>query len=385
MDAHAGWLRLQLTPGLGRVGLLRLIGHYGSPQAVLASNPGEWPALPGLRLASATAPPPADDPHLLAMLERLATLDSWLLTYWDADYPTLLKNIPDPPALLYGRGRRCFADALAVVGARRPSPTGIMAAESLARDIAAQGIQIISGLARGIDAAAHRGALAAGGHTLAVLGCGIDRVYPAENARLFAQIAEHGTLLSEYLPGSDPLPGHFPGRNRIISGLSRGTLVIEAAAASGSLITAELALEQGREVFAVPGSIDRPSSVGPNQLIKDGAHPVTEAADILTLLWPGRDRPAPPEADGGWPCAEPDRSILAALGEEPRQIDELVGELGLTAGELSAILLHLELQGGVIQLPGARFVRRHPPPPADRRGLERARPGDCHPDCPVLP
>jgi DNA processing protein len=313
--------------------------------------------------------------------------DVWLLSYWDDDYPLLLKNIPDPPALLYGRGLRRFGEALAVVGARRPTPTGMMAAETLAREVASRRVQIVSGLARGIDTAAHRGALAAEGHTVAVLGCGIDRVYPPENDRLFDRIAEEGTLLSEYLPGSEPLPGHFPGRNRIISGLCRGTLVVEANPNSGSLITAELALEQGREVLAVPGSIDRATSVGPNRLIKEGAHPVTEAADIVTLLWPERERRSGP---GGAPASEaaypePARSVLAALGTAPRQIDELAGDLGLTAGELSVILLHLELQGRITQLPGARFVRCSSPPPADRRPLERTRSGDRLPDRPVLP
>ena len=163
-----------------------------------------------------------------------------------------------------------------MVGSRAPSSTGRTAAETLAHAVAAQGIAIVSGLALGIDGAAQRGALAAGGQTIAVLGCGIDRVYPRERAQLFAQIVASGTVLSEYLPGSEPLPGHFPGRNRIISGLSRGTLVIEATFDSGSLITAELALEQGREVFAVPGSFDRATRAGPNRLIKGGAHPVTE-------------------------------------------------------------------------------------------------------------
>jgi len=343
--------------------LLRLIDHYGSSQAALAGDPTEWRALTGSRHGTTGRPPAADDPRLAAMLERLATLDAWLLTFWDADYPALLKAIPDPPALLYGRGRRHFGEALAVVGARLPSPTGLMAAENLSRTIAAQGVQIVSGLARGIDAAAHRGALAAGGHTLAILGCGIDRVYPQENARLFAQIAEQGTLISEYPPGSEPLPGHFPGRNRIISGLCRGTLVVEAAPDSGSLITAELALEQGREVLAVPGSIDRPTSTGPNQLIKDGAHPVTEAEDILTVLWPDHNRRPATATDNGHAehLQEPVRSVWTALGQDPRHIDELVGQLGLTAGELSAILLHLELQGGIKQLPGARYVRLHLP------------------------
>ena len=365
MDALTGWLRLQLTAGLGRIGLFRLINHYGSPQAALAAAPGNWPVLPGTRHGLAGQVPAADDPRLVEAAGRLAALDAWLLTYWDADYPPLLKNLPDPPVLLYGRGARHFGEALAIVGSRAPSPTGRMVAEMLAGEVAAQGVIIVSGLARGVDTAAHRGTLAAGGRTIAVLGCGIDRAYPAENARLQAQIAAKGTLLSEYPPGSEPLPGHFPGRNRIISGLSRGTLVIEAAIDSGSLITAELALEQGREVFAVPGSIDRPTSAGPNRLIKEGAHPVTAAADIFDVLWPNRHGPPPGKQDCQFAAGldEPARSVWSALGSQPRHVDELAGELGLTAGELSVILLHLELQGGIEQLPGARFVRVHHPFP----------------------
>lgn len=358
MDERTCWLRLQLTAGLGRSGLFRLIEQFGSPRQAIAAV-DKWRVLPGIRQGATGVIPAENDPRLPRIIERLDTLNVWLLSCGDADYPPLLRNIPDPPALLYGRGARRFGEALAIVGSRVPSLTGKVAAETLARDMAAQGMTVVSGLARGIDAAAHRGALAAGGHTIAVLGCGIDRVYPQENARLFAQIAEHGTLLSEYLPGSDPLPGHFPGRNRIISGLSRGTLVIEAAIDSGSLITAELALEQGREVFAVPGSIDRPTSAGPNRLIKEGAHPVTEPGDILSVLWPERSCRAPVAEHERFAAtlAGPACSVWAALGQQPRHVDELSGELGLTAGELSAILLHLELQGGIEQLPGARYVR----------------------------
>lgn len=358
MDERTCWLRLQLTPGLGRTGLFRLIKQFGSPREAIAAAE-RWRLFPGIRQGTAALLPAADDPRLSRLNALLDTLGVWLLDYRDPDYPALLRSIPDPPALLYGRGMRHFGESLAVVGSRLPSTTGKAAAETLAREIAAHGMTIVSGMARGIDAAAHRGALAAGGHTIAVLGCGIDRAYPQENTRLFAQIAEHGTLLSEYLPGSDPLPGHFPGRNRIISGLSRGTLVIEAKLDSGSLITAELALEQGREVFAVPGSIDRPTSAGPNKLIKDGAHPVTEPADILSVLWPERHSRKAVAADRQFAATldEPARSVWVALGEQPRHIDDLAGELGLTAGELSVILLHLELQGGVEQLPGTRYAR----------------------------
>ena len=364
MDELVSWLRLQLTPGLGRVGLFRLIDRYGSPRAAIAAAAGNWLTPTGTRQSPTGRVPSADDPRLAEGTARLAALDAWLLTYWDADYPSLLRNIPDPPALLYGRGTRHFGEALAIVGSRVPSPTGRAAAEALAHDVAAQGLTVVSGLARGVDAAAHRGALAANGLTIAVLGCGIDRVYPSENARLQAQISERGTLLSEYPPGSEPLPGHFPGRNRIISGLSRGTLVIEAAIDSGSLITAELALEQGREVFAVPGSIDRSTSAGTNRLIKEGAHPVTGATDLFDVLWPDRSGRVPAAQSNRFAAAldEPARSVWSALGAQPRHVDELAGALGLTAGELSVTLLHLELQGGVEQLPGARFVRVNRPP-----------------------
>jgi len=362
MDTTLSWLRLQLTPGLGRLGLLRLISHFGSPLNVIAAAENGWRGVPGLRPGLAALLPAADDPRLQILTERLAAGNAWLLTLLDPDYPPLLRAIPDPPVLLYGLGHRPDGEALAVVGSRHPSATGRRAAATLAGEVAGHGIAIVSGLARGIDTAAHRGALDAGGTTVAVLGCGIDRVYPPENAELFARIRADGTILSEYPPGSEPLAGHFPGRNRIISGLSRGTLIVEATPDSGSLITAEMALEQGREVLAVPGSIDRPTSIGPNRLIKDGAHPVTEGADILTLLWPQQTPRSIGTAERfAATLAGPARSVWLALDGEPQHIDELAGRLGLTAGELSAILLHLELQGGVEQLPGARYQRSSNP------------------------
>ncbi len=363
METILPWLRLQLTPGLGRLGLFRLIRHYGTPGAALAGAVNHWRDVPGLRPGLAALLPAADDPRLPALLDKLAASEAWLLTLLDPDYPPLLKAIPDPPVLLYGLGRRPEGEMLAIVGSRHPSETGRRIAATFAGEVATRGIGIVSGLARGIDTAAHRGALEAGGMTIAVLGSGIDRVYPPENARLFARIRTEGTILSEYPPGSEPLAGHFPGRNRIISGLSRGTLVVEATPDSGSLITAELALEQGREVLAVPGSIDRPTSAGPNRLIKEGAHPVTDSSDILGVLWPlrptrGAAGDAPPFATT---LAEPERAVWLALGDEPRHIDELAGTLGLTAGELSVILLHLELLGGVESLPGARYLRSFGP------------------------
>ncbi len=353
------WLRLQFTPGLGRTALFRLIEHFDSAENILAAA-DSWPKLYGLRSGLASNIPKPDDPKIQQACETLDKIDGWLCSFWDTDYPAALRNIPDPPALLYGRGCLPAGEALAIVGARYPSVFGRQFTEELAQELAESGLIIISGLARGIDAAAHRGALTAGGQTLAVLGCGIDRVYPQENAKIFEQIIEQGAILSEYPPGTEPLPGHFPGRNRIISGMSRGTLVVEAASNSGSLITAEFALEQGREVMAVPGSIECKTCFGPNHLIKQGAHPVTEASDILELFGlycpPGgrQETTQKPHID----LPEPAAGILARLDSTPRHSDELGGESGLTPMELSAILLHLELHGYVEKLPGGRYVCR---------------------------
>lgn len=363
MNDTLSWLRLHLTPGLGRSGLFHLIRHFGSPGAALQALPDRWQQRSGVRADLARLVPAADDPRVVSALERFEACAAWLLSFWDPDYPAPLKQIPDPPALLYGRGAIPAGDMLAIVGSRKPTPVGRQLAESLAEQLAGQGVAVVSGLARGIDTAAHRGVLNAGGVTFGVLGCGIDQVYPPEHEQLYRQLLERGGLLSEYPPGTAPLPGHFPGRNRIISGLAQGTLVIEAAAGSGSLITVEFALEQGREVFAVPGGIDRPVSAGTNQLIKDGAHPVTEAIDILQRLWPERlCQPRPrnvqhPPTD----LSEPARNILCLLGLEPLHVDELAGKSGLTPMELSVILLQLELQGGVEQLPGARYIRGRKP------------------------
>ncbi len=358
MDDLLPWLRLQFTPGLGRAGLFRLIECFGSVDRALEA--ARWPKLHGLRAGLTGGIPPADAPIVRKALRDLEQCDGWLCTFWDPDYPPMLRSIPDPPALIYGRGRWPAGKTLAIVGARAPSQTGRYFTESLAEELAREGLIIISGLARGIDAAAHRGALAGNGQTLAVLGCGVDRIYPSENAPLFEMIAEQGALISEYPPGSEPLPGHFPGRNRIISGLSCGTLVVEASRDSGSLITAEFALEQGREVMAVPGSVDRKTSYGPNMLIKQGAHPVTEAADVLCILNvtpPGRPVLTPESSAQPCTLSAEERQILHHLCTTPRCSDELAGESGLTPRELSVTLLHLELQGYVERQPGGRYVR----------------------------
>jgi DNA processing protein len=358
MEQLLPWLRLHLTPGLGRSALIRLIEHYGSPDDALAATPRGWPRLPHLRRGMAALVPAPDDDRVTQAQRAIERVDGWIRTLWHDDYPELLRHIADPPALLYGCGQLAAGPTLGIVGTRRPTDFGRGFTEQLARELALAGVTVISGLARGIDSAAHRGALAGRGRTIAVLGCGIDRVYPPENADLYLEIVDRGALLTEYPPGSEPLPGHFPGRNRIISGLSNALLVVEASRDSGSLITAEFALEQGREVMAVPGGIDRPGSYGPNTLIKQGAHPVTEAAEVLQLIGLDGTRARHP----GGPSAPPEDldgvalKVHEKLDLTPRYSDELAGECGLTPMELSAILLHLELLGYAQKLPGGRYV-----------------------------
>lgn len=353
------WLRLHLTRGLGRKALIRLREAFGCPAAILAASPEELAVRGGLRPETAGRIVAEDSPLFEKACRQLAEQGVRILSLWDEDYPPLLRTIYDPPALLYVRGRLPGPEALAVVGARRATEAGRRLTTGICAELAARGITVVSGLARGIDTAAHRGALQGGGVTAGVLGCGIDRIYPPENTRLFQEILERGAVLSEYPPGTPPLAGHFPGRNRIISGLCRGVLVVEAAEESGSLITADFALEQGREVFAVPGPVFGPVSRGPNRLLKEGAHLVTDIADILEVLWP--DRPSPRqkafEEELVAVLSEPALSLYRLLGAEPLHVDQLVERSGLTPMEVSDILLHLELQGGVEQLSGLRYVR----------------------------
>ena len=358
MEHLLPWLRLQLTPGLGRVGLIRLIERFKTPGNAIENACQGW-SLAGLRNDLARSIPAASDDKIQSACERLIEMNGRLLTLWDEDYPQRLRQIEDPPALLYCCGELPVAPALAVVGTRQPTDFGRIFTRKLVGEIAAAGIVLVSGMARGIDSAAHLGAMDGGGKTVAVLGCGIDRIYPPENAGLYRQIVDNGALLSEYPPGSDPLPGHFPGRNRIISALSLGTLVVEACRDSGSLITAEFALEQGREVMAVPGGVDRPTSYGPNLLIKQGAHPVTEAEEIMQILGLSGYEMSRKTVHGAdvINLPEPAGRVLAALSLTPRHSDDLTLESGLTPRELSVILLHLELQGYAEKLPGGRYVR----------------------------
>ena len=281
-----------------------------------------------------------------------------VLTLADQDYPQALLSIPDPPPLLFARGRLELlrADALAIVGARSATPQGAANARAFAHSLSEAGLTIVSGLALGIDAAAHMGALEGPSATIAVIGTGADRIYPARNQALARRIAAEGLILGEFPLGTQALRHNFPRRNRLIAGLARGVLVVEAAIASGSLITARLAGEIGREVFAIPGSIHSPLSRGCHRLIRDGAKLVEAAADILEELdWPGRLAPATaldePE------LTRDEAALLDALGHDPVDGDTLLQRSGLTAESLSAILLTMELDGRLARLPGGRFQR----------------------------
>jgi DNA processing protein len=297
----------------------------------------------------------------------LKALEGKIIPLGDERYPERLRAIHDPPAVLYcdGMPEQQDRQAVAIVGSRRATPYGLRVTDGLAGELSALGFTIVSGFARGIDAAAHRAALAAGGRTIAVLGCGLDVDYPHGHASLHAEIAGSGAVLTEFAPGTPPLAAHFPRRNRIISGLALGVVVIEAAEDSGSLITARLALEQGREVFAVPGPIDAPTSRGPHGLLKQGAKLVEAVEDILEELLPQMEAPFTPTLSGHplLPRLQrvpeglsPEEEIIhSLLTRDPRHLDDLTERSDLPAAEVARILLGLELKALVRQLPGQRY------------------------------
>lgn len=285
-----------------------------------------------------------------------------ILSLGDPGYPALLREIHDPPVILYARGRDLPAGGrfISVVGSRSATRYGIRVAERIGRELGRSGIGVVSGLALGVDSAAHRGCLAGRGFTVAVLGTGIDVAYPRSNRPLFREIEKHGLILSEFPLGTAPEPWNFPVRNRIISGISRGVVVVEAARKSGSLITASQALEQGREVFAVPGSIDSAKSGGTHFLIKQGAKLVEGVKDILEELHPSEGPYEGMEVSEDGTLAgldEDERRIFQIVGPYPQQMDEIVRASGMEAGRVAGLLLRLELKGRVTQLAGNRFVR----------------------------
>jgi len=365
MDRLVPWFNLKRVPGIGNLLFKRLLDRFSSPRLVFEASRDELMAVEGItpRLASAVADRRRTPHRIEAELEAVFKSGCRVLTLNDRTYPRLLREIPDPPPCLYVRGELEPAmNAVAVVGSRNATIYGKAVARRLCADLATCRMTVVSGMALGIDTCAHKGALQAGGKTVAVLGTGLNRIYPAENGKLSAAIAENGAVISELSLDAGPEARHFPARNRIISGMALGTLVVEATLKSGSLITARLSAEQNREVFAVPGSIDSFKSTGTHALIKQGAKLVENARDILEELPPGSYRQ--PGANDRRPGSKPpippdltpmDSKIVSALDFYPVHIDELVRKLSLDPGELAAALLQLELKGVVSQTPGSLF------------------------------
>jgi DNA processing protein len=353
------WLALKLVRGVGNVTYRELLERFGTPQAVLTA--------PAAVLADAGIHP--------EVARAIATFDQWrtvetelrniarsgvrLVTRTEDEYPVNLTHLHDPPPFLYVRGSFVPGDriAIAIVGSRFASAYGRGVAHDLARGLAEKGVTIVSGLARGIDAEAHRAALAAGGRTIAVLGSGLDVIYPSEHRALAAEIPASGAVISEFPLGSKPDAVHFPYRNRVISGLTLGTVVVEAAENSGSLITARCALEQNREVFAVPGNITASRSRGPHRLIKDGAKLVEGREDILSEIAPSLAPPHLTQPAAPALTLEPHEALLVELFDnDPLHVDVLIARSGLTAARVLEVLLGLELKGVVTQLPGTHFA-----------------------------
>ena len=356
----ADWLRLEQADGVGRRSVHALLAVFGTPGAILRAGPQALGAHVTPAQARAICAPvtPALAALIDATLAWLAAPGHHLVTCHDPRYPPALAEIPDPPLLLYVSGRVALLaqPLVAVVGSRNASVQGRVDAESFAAALSGAGLCVVSGLALGIDTAAHEGALRGAGSTIAVVGTGLDRVYPARNRALAHRIAAQGCLVSEYPLGMPPLAANFPRRNRIISGLAAGVLVIEAAAQSGSLITAQLAADQGREVFALPGSIHSALTKGCHRLIREGAQLVETVDDVLAAM---RISPLAglPQVDAAALASEDDAILLGALGHEPVALDELLARLALDPGALGARLLELELAGLVARLPGGRVQR----------------------------
>ncbi len=358
------WVALSLIPGVGSVLFKRLVDRFLSPEAVFGAPLGELLQIEGVgekvSRAIQSGPPRAEAERELRLIHSVG---GKVLLLCDEAYPARLKEIYDPPPLLYVRGELKQSDdlALAIVGSRRTSPYGRAVTEKMSQEIARHGVTIVSGMARGIDSVAHLGALSAGGRTIAVLGCGIDVIYPPENRSLFGKIVERGAVVSEFPMGSRPEAIHFPRRNRIISGLSLGVVVVEANSRSGSLITAEYALEQGRDVFAIPGNVGTEGSRGTNRLIREGAKLVESSQDILEEIIPqwqkGKVSPAaPPSSEES--LTEEEKALYRLLTDSPVHIDALIQESQLDPGKVSSLLLNLELKGLISQWPGKSFTRK---------------------------
>ncbi len=368
MNEVRHWLELSLVSGVGPKTFFKLIDAFGDPGSVLKTSRRALEEAGGVKGAIAEAIGRGRKDALDKSLRLIEESEASVVTFADPAYPDLLKHIHDPPPLLYVKGALEPADrnAVSVVGSRRATHYGKTVAGKLAGDLARMSITVISGLAYGVDAAAHRGALEAGGRTLAVLGCGVDIVYPRANSKLYKRIPDSGALISEFPMGTHPDPGNFPLRNRIVSGLALGTLVIEAPRKSGALITARLAMEQNREVFAVPGNIFSPYGEGCHLLIKDGAKLVENVYDIIGEIETGLDgleigKPAAPTDGAGVTekkMSADERKVFDYLSMAPEHIDAVIEECDLTASRAASALVTLELKGLIQQLTGKQFIRR---------------------------
>jgi len=354
------WFALKSVPGVGNLIFRRLVEQFGSPESVLSADKNQLMAVRGVnaRLVAAIRRHRISD-EADRELESVRRSGYAVVTMTDRHYPELLRQIPDPPPFLYVYGN--LPDSalnIAVVGSRNATDYGVSATRRLCADLAAQGVTIVSGLARGVDAAAHAGTIAGNGLTVAVLGTGLNRIYPRENRDLFHRIAENGAVITEFSLDSGPDAHHFPARNRIISGMSHGTVVVEATGRSGSLITARLAAEQNREVFAVPGNIHSFKSVGTHSLIKQGAKLVDHAGDVLeefSHIEGGEKKPAAQPPIQVPPLTDDEAVVMDSLEADPVHIDELAKRLQLASGRLAGLLLQLELKGVAVQSPGKLF------------------------------
>ncbi len=355
---HYYWFALKSVPFVGNVTFRKLLERFETPERVLKSSMAELSQAKGISSTVAASIASHDYARIAEQeCESVARHGVKVVDFLAAQYPKILLQISDPPPFLYVKGTLCgIENTVAIVGSRRASTYGLMTTERLAGELAVNGVTVVSGMARGVDTAAHRGALRASGRSIGVLGCGIDVTYPPENRSLFAEMEEKGALVSEFPMGTTPLAENFPRRNRIISGMSQGVLVVEAVQNSGSLITARYALDQGREIFAIPGNINSSGSRGTNQLIKQGAKLVEEVGDILEELHlpkaTASQIPLPPP----FSLTPQEAGIFTMLAESPLHIDDVIVRSELTVSDVSATLLRLELKGAVVQLPGKFFA-----------------------------
>jgi DNA processing protein len=362
-DKRCGWLALQMMPGLGNIACKNLLIRFGNPEQIFQADISELIEIEGLRKETAERISKREfqiDPY--EELEKVEKCGAKILTFHDPSYPTALKEIHDPPVLLYVKGKDLPKNItfMGVVGSRNPSPYGVKSAQKIGQGLGRRGLGVVSGMAKGIDASAQWGCLAGQGFTIAVLGTGIDIVYPTQNSKLAESITDKGALISEFPLGTPPEPKNFPIRNRIISGLSRGVIVVEATMKSGSLITAALALEQDREVFAVPGSIHSFKSTGCHFLIKQGARLIENSDDVLDEL--GMNYDYSPKSDTFQkgllpPMDETEKTIYDIIGDYPIHIDQITRQGNLAPGKAASILMRMELKGMIRQLPGKVFVR----------------------------